>query len=162
MHEIFYNFQFKKYNCNSTHSYNRKIWVDIPSYIIFTCCNKVVVRRCDNVRDWTLILDLATTLWQRQARRCHNVFRTFLSLPASIQCKGWVLKFIDSIKYDSEMLMMMIKMTMNCFCGMVDRRKAFSLISSGDHCQRSSTSRISDTPRAGFEPAQNLSSDLVE
>ena len=42
------------------------------------------------------------------------------------------------------------------FCGMVDRRKAFSL------CQRSSPSRISDTPRAGFEPAQNLSSDLVE
>ena len=53
-------------------------------------------------------------------------------------------------------------MMMNCFCGMVDRRKAFSLISSRDHCQRSSPSRISDTPRAGFEPAQNLSSDLVE
>ena len=48
---------------------------------------------------------------------------------------------------------------MNCFCGMVDRRKAFSLISSQDHCQRSSPSRISDTPRAGFEPMQNLSSD---
>ena len=51
---------------------------------------------------------------------------------------------------------------MNCFCGMVDRRKAFSLISSRDHCQRSSPSRISDTPRAGFEAAQNLSSGLVE
>ena len=51
---------------------------------------------------------------------------------------------------------------MNCFCGMVDRRKALSLISSRDHCQRSSPSRISDTPRAGFEPAQNLSSGLVE
>ena len=34
---------------------------------------------------------------------------------------------------------------LNCFCGMVDRRKAFSLISSRDHCQRSSPSRISDT-----------------
>ena len=33
--KIFYNSQFKKYNCNSTHSYNRKIWVGIPSYIIF-------------------------------------------------------------------------------------------------------------------------------
>ena len=33
----------------------------------------------------------------------------------------------------------------------------FSLISSRDHCQRSSPSRISHTPRAGFEPAQNLS-----
>ena len=56
---------------------------------------------------------------------------------------------------------LMMKM-MNCFCGMVDRRKAFSLISSWDHCQRSSPSRISDTPRAGFEPAQNLSSGFVE
>ena len=47
-------------------------------------------------------------------------------------------------------------------CGMADRRKAFSLISSRDHCQRSSPSRISDTPRAGFERAQSLSSALVE
>ena len=39
---------------------------------------------------------------------------------------------------------------MNCFCGMVDRRKAFSLIFSRDHCQRSPPSRISDTPRAGL------------
>ena len=31
-----------------------------------------------------------------------------------------------------------------------------------DYCQRSSLSRISDTPRAAFEPAQNLSSGLVE
>ena len=33
-------------------------------------------------------------------------------------------------------------------CRMVDRGKAISLISSRDHCQRSSPSRISDTPRA--------------
>ena len=51
---------------------------------------------------------------------------------------------------------------MNCFFGMVDRRKAFSLISSREHCQRSSPSRISDMRGAGFEPAQNLSSGLVE
>ena len=57
---------------------------------------------------------------------------------------------------------MMMKMMMNCFCGMVDRRKAFNFISSRDLRQRSSPSRISDTPRAGFEPAQNLSSGLVE
>ena len=61
------------------------------------------------------------------------------------------------------MMMMMIMMTMmNCFCGMVEQGKAFSLISSRNHCQRSSPLRISDTPRAGFEPAQNLSSGLVE
>ena len=51
----------------------------------------------------------------------------------------------DAEKFCSLMMMMM----MNCFCGMVDRRKAISLISS-------------DTPQAGFEPAQNLSSGLVE
>ena len=53
-------------------------------------------------------------------------------------------------------------MMMNCFCGMVDQRKAFSLISSRNHCQRSSPSRISDKPQAGFQPVQNLSSGLVE
>ena len=34
------------------------------------------------------------------------------------------------------------ELMMNCFCGMVDRRKAFSLISSRDHCQRSLPSQI--------------------
>ena len=52
---------------------------------------------------------------------------------------------------------------MNCFCGMVDRRKVFSLISSRDHCQRSSPLQISNMLQAGFEPAQNLvQSGLVE
>ena len=60
------------------------------------------------------------------------------------------------------MMMMMMMMMMNCFCGMIDQRKAFNLISSRTYCQISSPSRISDTPRAGFEPAQNLSSGLVE
>ena len=55
------------------------------------------------------------------------------------------------------LLMMMMMMMMNCFCGMVDRRSALSLISTRDHCQKSSPSRIPDTPRAGSEPAQNLS-----
>ena len=59
-------------------------------------------------------------------------------------------------------MMMMMMMMMNCFCGMVDRRKAFSLISACDHCQRASPPRISDTALAGFKPAQNLSSELVE
>ena len=39
LHEIFYNSQFKKYNCNSTHSYNRNT---IPSYIIFPCSTEQV------------------------------------------------------------------------------------------------------------------------
>ena len=48
------------------------------------------------------------------------------------------------------------------FCGMVDRRKKFSLISSPDQCQMSSPSQVSDMPRAELEPAQNLSSRIVE
>ena len=60
------------------------------------------------------------------------------------------------------MMMMMMMMIMNCFRGMVDRRKAFSLISSRDHCQRFSPSQITETPQAGFEPVQNLSSGIIE
>ena len=51
---------------------------------------------------------------------------------------------------------------MNCFCGMVDQQKTFSLISSRVHCQRSTSLQISDMLWAGFEHAQNLSSGLVE
>ena len=39
------------------------------------------------------------------------------------------------------------------FCGMVDRRDGFSLISSRNHFQRFSPSQISNTPRAGFQLA---------
>ena len=53
-------------------------------------------------------------------------------------------------------------MVMNYFCGVVDRRKAFSFISSRDHCQRFSPLQISNMLPAGFEPAQNLSSGFVE
>ena len=50
-------------------------------------------------------------------------------------------KFVTEIRNWVTKMMIM----MNCFCSMVDRRKAFSLISSLDHCQRSWPSRISDT-----------------
>ena len=43
------------------------------------------------------------------------------------------------IGFNENSLKMMI---MNCFCGMVDQRKAFSLIYSRDHCQRSLSLRI--------------------
>ena len=82
----------------------------------------------------------------------------------------WVLKNIYSTvcvpntwqNISMSSVMMMLLLLMNCFCGMVDQRKAFSLISIGNHCQRSSLSRISDTPQAGFEAAQFLSSGLAE
>ena len=53
-------------------------------------------------------------------------------------------------------------MMMNYFSWMVYRRKALSLISSQNHGQRFSPSQISDTPRIGLEPKQNLSSDFFE
>ena len=48
------------------------------------------------------------------------------------------------------------------FCGMVDRQKAFSLISSRDHSQRSSPLRICVTPWAGCELVENRISDFDE
>ena len=65
-------------------------------------------------------------------------------------------KFIINL-FGKMLLQRVMMMMMNSFCGVVDRWKAFSLIASRYHCQRSWTSQISDMPRAGFEPAQNLS-----
>ena len=59
------------------------------------------------------------------------------------------------------MIMMMIIMII-CFCGMVDQRKMFSLISRREHRQRFLPRRISNTSRAGFESAQDLRSGSVE
>ena len=55
----------------------------------------------------------------------------------------------------------MMMMT-NCFCGMVDGRKVFILISRQDHCPRFSPPQIMDTSQAGLEPMENLKSVLVE
>ena len=49
----------------------------------------------------------------------------------------------------------MTTMMMNCFCGVVDRRKGLRLNSSRDHCQRFSPSQISDSPRVVFKSSQN-------
>ena len=68
-----------------------------------------------------------------------------------------IVSFLHT-KFAKDLMMMM----MNCFCGMVDRRKVLSAIFSRDYCQRSSPLRIFDTPLAGFEPVQNLSSSFIE
>ena len=41
-------------------------------------------------------------------------------------------------------------MMMNSFCGMADQQKTLSLVSSQDHCQRSSPSQIFAMAQAGF------------
>ena len=53
-------------------------------------------------------------------------------------------------------------MMVNCFCGMVYRRKALSLISSRGHCQRFSSSQIFDMPQAKLKSGLNLSSGFEE
>ena len=69
---------------------------------------------------------------------------------------------LPSLWQSSYCFCLMMMMMMNCFHGMVNRQKTFSLYSSRDHCQRSSLSRISNTLPEGFEPVENLSSGLVE
>ena len=69
---------------------------------------------------------------------------------------------VSNLSKDVPVTLMMMMMMMNFFCLMVDRQKTFTPIFSPDHCQRSSPSQFSNTLRAGFEPPQNLSSDLVE
>ena len=56
----------------------------------------------------------------------------------------------EELGNSSVFFFLMMMTMMNCFCGMVNRQEAFSLLSSRDHCQRFLPSRISDTPRAGF------------
>ena len=58
--------------------------------------------------------------------------------------------------------MIMTMLMMNCFCYMVNRRKVLNLITSGDLCQRSSQTQISDILWARFQPALNLVSVISE
>ena len=50
---------------------------------------------------------------------------------------------------------------MNYFCGIGDRRKVLKPTSNRDHDQSFSPSQTCDNPQAGFQSAQNLSSDLM-
>ena len=80
--------------------------------------------------------------------------------------KYWMEEVLENFSWRLSIRTLEIKnlflMILNCFCGMADQPKAFSLISGQEYCQRSSTLRIYDNRRAGFELALNLSSGLVE
>ena len=112
---------------------------------------------------------------EKNFENCDNNFEAVLKIIKKCENHQSILEIRKNLKLTetfkipkaevsniNKLLKNMMMMMMNRFCGMVDRLKAISVISSRDHCQRSSPSRISDTPRAGFEPAQNLSSGLVE
>lgn len=49
---------------------------------------------------------------------------------------------------------------MNCFCGVIDQRKALNLTQGQEHCQRFSRLQIIDSLLAEFDPAQNLIEDI--
>ena len=68
-----------------------------------------------------------------------------------------ILSLFQSVTKINMTVIYFMMIMMNCFGDIIDRQKAFSLISSGNYCrQRSLTSRIFDPPLAGFESAQNL------
>ena len=91
-----------------------------------------------------------------EALTCSYGFNQFISSPTHT-----VFKFFFEIHFAINILSV-ARLMMNCFCGMVDQQRVFSLISSWDYCERSSPSRIFSMTQAGFEPVQNLSSDFVE
>ena len=82
----------------------------------------------------------------------------------NVKLKMRLISFFNAnfIRTSGRVWMIISSLMIHCFCGIVNRRKVFSLISRQNHCQRSWPTRISDTPQAGFESAQNLSSGLVE
>ena len=105
-----------------------------------------VLRKTTNF--WAIVVNLFFDYWQE--------IKKFV-LEREERRKNWLES--KNIFYFKPL---MIAMMMNCFFGMVHWQKAFSLIFTRGHCQRSSPSRIYDMLRAGFEPAQNLNSGLVE
>ena len=59
------------------------------------------------------------------------------------------------------MMMIMMRMMMNCFCGMADSQNTLSIISSRDQRQRFYPSQTSKAPRAKFEHAQIRNTDSL-
>ena len=109
---------------------------------------------------------------------CKHVFPHHLFLYLLIYRKPFISFFTGTIRFSwNDQVLLIINLyekdvvfwkflavmiVKNFFCGMVDQRMVFSLISNRDHCQRISPSRISNTPRAGFISVQNVGSVFVE
>ena len=103
-------------------------------------------------------------VWSTFPKNFSNKYSELLYADSFGRCfNGWhIFGQLTDPNFKWRELSKIVIMMMNYFCGMVDRQKAFSFISSRNHCQRYSPPRISDTSRAGFEPAQNLSPSFVE
>ena len=86
---------------------------------------------------------LRSTQHQVAARRnIESLLCRIININIEFLTESHLSQITFSVRLINKSLMMM-----NCFCGMVDRQKAFSFISSRGYCQRSSASRISNTPR---------------
>ena len=127
----------------------RLFYLYISNIHFYLCKHQVLFDPTSYMKYWIVLISFLFFI--------HLTFASTTSFANSILFYSVLFFLTISSKLITSMMMMM-----NCFCGMVDRRKAFRLISSRDYCQRSSPTQISDTPRAGFEPAQSLSSDLVK
>ena len=92
----------------------------------------------------------------------HNIFSCRDHSRLNIPISHWTVSNVDLWVFVFNLQLLCLDNDGELFCGMVDQQKVFSLISSQDHCQRYSPSQISDMLQAAFEPAQNLSSGLVE
>ena len=58
-------------------------------------------------------------------------------------------------------MMMTMIMMINVFCRIADRRKVLNLVSTRDQSQKFTPSWISNAPKVGFKPVQNLGSNLT-
>ena len=149
------------------------LYLATPWVILFSVKKKTLTLH----KKWSFPLKISSVNVTKSAGNCefgqnlsldlHDVSIFWLksdkSSTLSLNFSGTCLKLRDQpwrFKYFQCRNIIWIELT--GFWGMVNRRKAFSLISSRDHCQRSWLSRISDTPRAWFEPALNLSSGFDE
>ena len=100
-----------------------------------------IYRKCTS-EPYSFLVDDTTLARNNLLRFRKNLFGIYNKNNDNDQIRNEKLQYINKEAAKILALMMM----MNCFCGMVDRQKAFSLISSRDYCQRSSPSRISGMP----------------
>ena len=109
---------------------------------------------------WMCLCDPLSKHFRKKLENRLSDFRTLLCLPRPHLEFAWFLHNVAAVnpfystglfRYPLKIaenlmmiMMIMMMMMMNSFCGMVDRQKAFSLISSQGHCERSSSLQMSD------------------
>ena len=98
----------------------------------------------EKLRIRTIFLQCIFQVFSSHVSYCTDLIQCNVKIPLHNFALSKILSIPRTSKISEHDYYLMMKM--NCFCGMADRRKAFSFISSRDHCQRSSLSQISDMP----------------